>query len=60
MNAGVKDVSNSDKIEIANTIEKMDKINSYNFINLLNQNVKLKELKSNTKSSILLFHNNEY
>lgn len=36
----------------------MDRINSYNFVNLVNQNFKLKELKANSKSSILFFHNN--
>ena len=55
-----KDISNSDKIELASTIEKMDRINSYNFVNLVNQNFKLKEIKANSKSSILFFHNNEY
>ena len=55
-----KDLSNNDKIELTNMIEKMDKINSYNFFNLLNRNFKLRESKSNAKNSLFFFHNLEY
>lgn len=41
-------------------IEKMDKINSYNFFNLLNRNFKLRESKVNAKNSLIFFHNMEY
>jgi hypothetical protein len=42
--------------EISNIIEKMDRINSYNFMSVLNENLKIKNVQSHTIGWILEFN----
>ncbi len=53
-----KDIAGSEKAELAVITERMDRINSYNFSNLLGQAHKLREPKYSKNS--LLFANHEH
>jgi hypothetical protein len=53
-----KDVAGNDKAELAAVTERMDRINCYNFGNLLGQSYRLRETKSSKNS--MLFVNHEH
>jgi hypothetical protein len=53
-----KDLGNNDKAELAAVTERLDRINSFNFGNLLGQNYRFREAKSSKNS--LLFVNQEH
>lgn len=47
-----------DKSEMLNMIEKMDKLNSYNFVTIINENLKINQSCRHTVLNNSLFHQN--